>query len=141
MESNLYINRENHNVLLVGCGGRENAFYDSLQNIGIKGDKINKVYCSGIMGKGIRNPAIDATYISSLSDLEDKVGSISFAIIGSEKFLKAGLSDNLRNMGIPVIGPSKNLSQIETSKLFARKIINKLQLSLCISIPPQLKCK
>ena len=134
MESNLYINQKNHNVLLVGCGGREHAFYDSLQNIGIKGDKINMVYCytgedSGIMGKGIRNPAINATYISSLSDLENKVDSISFAIIGSEKFLKAGVSDNLRNMGIPVIGPSQNLSQIETSKLFARKIINKLQIT------------
>ena len=119
-------------MLLVGCGGREHAFYDSLQNIGINGDKVNTVYCytggdSGVMGQGIRNPAINAIYISSLSDLEDKVGSISFAIIGSEKFLKAGVSDDLRNMGIPVIGPSQNLSQIETSKLFARKIINKLQ--------------
>ena len=122
-----------HNVLLVGCGGREHAFYDALQNVGIKEDKINTIYCytgevSGIAGRGIRNPAINATYINSLSDLENKVNSISFAIIGSEKFLKAGVSDNLRNMGIPVIGPSANLAQIETSKLFARKIINKLQI-------------
>ena len=34
-----------HNVLLVGCGGREHAFYDALQNVGIKEDKINTIYC------------------------------------------------------------------------------------------------
>ena len=52
------------NILLVGCGGREHAYYSSLKN----SNRLGKVYCytgqqSGTNGKGIRNPAIPANYI------------------------------------------------------------------------------
>ena len=117
------------NILLIGCGGREHAYYSSLKN----SSKICKFYCytgqqSGIDGKGIRNPAIQATYINSLSDIEDIKHTISFAIVGPEKFLADGIVDDLRNMRIPSIGPSKNLAQIETSKNFARTLLNKLEI-------------
>jgi phosphoribosylamine--glycine ligase/phosphoribosylaminoimidazole synthetase len=127
----IYPMESNHriNVLLVGCGGREHAYYSALK----QSNKLGKVFCytgqqSGTDGMGVKNPGILATYINSLSELDNISSTIAFALVGPEKFLEDGIVDDLKNIGIPTIGPTKNLAQIETSKLFARKILDKLRI-------------
>jgi phosphoribosylamine---glycine ligase len=45
-------------------------------------------------------------------------------IIGPEEPLAAGYADALRELGIPVFGPSKQLAQIESSKAWARQLLD-----------------
>jgi phosphoribosylamine--glycine ligase len=47
------------------------------------------------------------------------------ALISNEEPLAAGIADLLNGMGIPTIGPTKELAQIETSKSFTRKLLHK----------------
>lgn len=47
-----------------------------------------------------------------------------FAVIGPEEPLAAGIVDLLRDMGIPAVGPTKNLARVESSKSFTRRLID-----------------
>ena len=48
-----------------------------------------------------------------------------FVFIGPEEPLAAGVVDVLRELGIPAIGPTQSLARIETSKSFARELLQK----------------
>lgn len=48
-----------------------------------------------------------------------------FVIIGPEEPLFAGIVDALEEMGIPCIGPRKDVARIEWSKAFARRLLAK----------------
>lgn len=48
-----------------------------------------------------------------------------FAIIGPEEPLAAGVVNRLAEMGIPCVGPTKELARIEWSKSFARQLLTK----------------
>ncbi|OGT46558.1 MAG: phosphoribosylamine--glycine ligase [Gammaproteobacteria bacterium RIFCSPHIGHO2_12_FULL_41_20] len=50
---------------------------------------------------------------------------VDLAIIGPEAPLAQGLADALWQAAIPVIGPTKTLARIETSKAFARGLLQK----------------
>ena len=47
------------------------------------------------------------------------------AIIGPENPLQKGVVDSLWNLGVGVVGPKKDLAQIETSKTFTRNLLKK----------------
>ena len=51
--------------------------------------------------------------------------AIDFVIIGPEAPLAAGVSDDLRNAGFLVFGPSKAASQLEASKAFTKEICDR----------------
>jgi phosphoribosylamine--glycine ligase len=48
-----------------------------------------------------------------------------FVLIGPEQPLAAGVVDTFERQGIPAIGPTKSAAQIETSKSFARKLLER----------------
>lgn len=48
-----------------------------------------------------------------------------FAIIGPEEPLFAGVVDKLAELGIPCVGPTKLLAQLEWSKSFTRNLVSK----------------
>ncbi len=54
-----------------------------------------------------------------------KKKKVDFVVIGPENFLADGLSDYLINNGIKTFGPSKEASQLETSKSFAKLFLEK----------------
>ena len=56
---------------------------------------------------------------------------IDMAIIGPEAPLAYGLVDQLEKKGIACIGPNQDLAQIETSKIFARTLIQEQNCSPC----------
>jgi phosphoribosylamine--glycine ligase len=113
------------NVLLVGSGAREHAI---ARAISCSRHTIN-LYC---IGEHI-NPGITLlaeTKQISLKNIDKVINeiqgkSLDIAIIGPEEPLGLGLADALIELGIKVVGPTKALAQIETSKDFSRNLMKK----------------
>ena len=113
------------NVLVVGSGAREVAIARCISQSSIK----NSLFCAS---KDI-NPQIfdlckdyfvtDLTNISDIVSYSRKTG-VDFAIIGPENPLASGIVNELENVGVKCVGPKKEVALIETSKSFARKIID-----------------
>ena len=108
-------------VLLIGNGAREHAIAKQVVKSG------GTLY--SLMDK--LNPGIARLskeyYISSLTDLQKVkvLGNIDFAIVGPEKPLAEGVVDAIwDNFHIPSIGPNKKAAQLESSKIYTRKIVN-----------------
>ena len=113
------------NVLLIGGGGREHAIANSIFN----DEKINKLYCApGNAGTRdiAKNINIDIMNNSEISDFVDKE-NINFIIVGPEQPLENGIVDYFENKDVKVFGPCRYSAQLETSKLFARNIMEKYQ--------------
>jgi len=64
-----------------------------------------------------------------------KTCAVHFAVIGPEDPLNSGVVDYLTRMGIPCVGPQKNLARLETSKSFTRNLLQKY------NIPGNIKFK
>ena len=108
-------------VLLIGNGAREHAIAKQVIKSG------GTLY--SIMDK--LNPGIARLskeyYISALTDISKvkTLGKIDFAIVGPEKPLSEGMVDALWEMyQIPSIGPTQKAAQLESSKIYTRKIVN-----------------
>ena len=115
-------------VLLIGSGGREHALAAGM----IKDKTLTKLYVAP------GNPGIEQ--LASLEKIEcvpiasdnfDELvnfsinNQIDLVVIGPEKPLVAGLADKLREKSIKVFGPSALAAQIEGSKDFAKKVMQK----------------
>lgn len=106
-------------VLLIGNGAREHAIAAALVHSGVEliahMDRLNP---------GIASLAkkVSINSILDFRKLPDLVG-IDYAFIGPEAPLESGISDFLISQGIHCVAPGKNAAKIETSKSFARRII------------------
>ena len=112
------------NILIIGSGAREHGIIRSLN----KSKLDHSLYCIG----SNKNPGIaELCKEFIIGDIENsnfvidhaKNKNCNIAIIGPENPLAKGLADALWLENIGVIGPTKNLAQIETSKSFARKLM------------------
>ena len=110
-------------VLVVGNGGREHAIVDKVSQSSL----VSKVYAApGNYGIGLQAELVNL-------EITDNDGIVKFAqnneidlvIIGPETALLNGLSDELSKVGIKVFGPNKKAAQIESSKEYAKKIMDK----------------
>jgi phosphoribosylamine--glycine ligase len=106
-------------VLLIGNGAREHAIAVSLVHSGV-----DLVAHMDRLNPGIANLAKEVSINSILDSrkLPDLVG-IDYAVIGPEAPLASGVSDFLITQGISCVAPGKNAAMIETSKSFARRVI------------------
>ncbi len=106
-------------VLLIGNGAREHAIATALVHSGVEliahMDRLNP---------GIAALAKEVSINSILNHrkLPDLSG-IDYAFIGPEAPLASGVSDFLVSQGVPCVAPGKNAAMIETSKSFARRVI------------------
>jgi phosphoribosylamine--glycine ligase len=108
-------------VLVVGGGGREHALCWALKRDTPDADLFAAPGNPGTEQLGI-NLDIPAT---GLDDLVQAVRQrhIDFTIVGPEAPLAAGLADRLRAAGQPVFGPSQAAARIESSKAFAKDVM------------------
>lgn len=117
-------------ILIVGSGAREHAITVALQRSAAE----PSLYCCGTsLNPGIRELCQDY-WVGSMTDLasvmqQAKNWGIELAIIGPEAPLEKGLADILWENNIPTIGPTQALAQIETSKGFARDLMQRYQIS------------
>ena len=107
-------------VLLIGNGAREHAIATVLaksdvdihahmdrKNPGIA--KLSKEFTIGSLTEPKKLPDLDG---------------IDYAIVGPEAPLEVGISDFLVSRGVPCVAPTKAAAMIETSKSFARILID-----------------
>lgn len=116
------------NVLIVGGSGREHAITWAL----------TKSEANLFAAMGNRNPGIKKLCKETLDSPETDVHNIAkwaetkkidIAIVGLEDPLGAGIVNEFNKFGIPTVGPTKEASQLEMSKEFARDLLerNKIQ--------------
>ncbi len=116
-------------ILLVGSGAREHAIARAIK----KSPQLNSLYCfASNLNPGIQE--LSSSYqLGNLNNIDDIVQftmqqKVDFAIIGPENPLALGIVDELLKNKIPSVGPTKQLAIIETSKGFARDLLNKYRI-------------
>ena len=111
-------------ILLIGSGAREHAIARALDRS--LHDK--KIYClASNMNPGIAECCHELT-VGNINDSKFVVNhanelGASMAIVGPENPLAAGVADALWDAGVKVVGPKKELAQLETSKAFTRNLL------------------
>ena len=111
-------------ILLIGSGAREHAIARALDRS--LHDK--KIYClASNMNPGIAE-CCHELIVGNINDSKFVVNhanelGASMAIVGPENPLAAGVADALWDAGVKVVGPKKELAQLETSKAFTRNLL------------------
>ncbi|WP_337872857.1 phosphoribosylamine--glycine ligase [Ignavibacterium sp.] len=109
-------------VAVIGSGGREHAIALTIS----KSKNLSELYC--IPGNpGTKNFANNVQLNTNQSEsiVQFSIDNqIDLVVIGPEQPLVDGLSDELRRNNIKVFGPSSEAAKIESSKSFAKKIMN-----------------
>lgn len=108
-------------ALVVGKGGREHALVWKLA----QSPRVERVYCApGNAGTGQDgvNVAIDANDIDALVKFAKKE-AIDLTVVGPEEPLARGIADAFAKEGLRIFGPSRQASQLESSKVFAKKVM------------------
>lgn len=110
-------------ILVLGQGAREHAIIKALIRTGTPAANI-------IAAPGNAGISLDVTVEPDLNPNDPLAVAkfslehqIDLAIIGPEAPLIAGVSDALREQGIPVFGPSKEAAALEGSKSFAKEVM------------------
>lgn len=111
------------NILLIGSGGREHAFAWKLA----QSPRCQNLYIApgnaGTASTG-KNVAIDtANFPEVYRFVQDH--AIDFVLIGPEQPLVDGMADFLTEKGVPVVGPNRQGAQLEGSKDFSKKFMQK----------------
>lgn len=110
-------------VLVIGSGGREHAIVDALS----RSPQVEKIYCApgnaGIAEKA-ECVAIGVTDIDALADFAASKG-IDMTVVGPEAALAAGIADRFAAAGLRIFGPTKSAARIESSKEFAKEMMDK----------------
>ena len=112
------------NILVIGSGAREHAIVRAVE----QSQKNKKIFCLGSnVNPGIAELCSDFTvaninHTQTITDYAEKKAA-DLAIIGPENPLAIGVADALWDVGVKVVGPMKDLAQIETSKAFARDLL------------------
>ncbi len=113
-------------VLVIGGGGREHALVWKLS----QSKNIDSIFCIPGNG-GISDMAdcveMDIHNIEGLTGFSKKEG-IGLVIVGPESPLATGIVDVFEKEGIPIFGPRKNGALIETSKIFAKELMDKYKI-------------
>ena len=111
-------------ILVIGSGAREHAIVRALDRspqdkaLYCLASNINPGIadlCNEFIVDNINHPEIATNYAK-------EVGA-GLAIIGPENPLSNGVADALWEAGVKVVGPKKDLAQIETSKGFTRDLL------------------
>ena len=117
-------------ILVVGSGGREHAFVWKIA----QSTKVKKIYCApgnaGIADLATCVP-IDAEDIDKLCEFAKKE-KIDLTVVGPEGPLCAGIVDIFEKEGLKVFGATKKAAQIESSKSFAKNLMNKYKIPTAV---------
>jgi phosphoribosylamine--glycine ligase len=105
------------NVLIVGSGGREHALGWKIS----KSKKVKKTYYADGNGGTYENIPILPTQIEKLAEFARH--NKCFTIVGPEIPLSLGIVDSFISKELPIFGPSKNASLLETSKKHSKNFM------------------
>ena len=110
-------------VLVIGSGGREHAIVDALS----RSPQVEKIWCApgnaGIARQAECVPIKDTDVSALLAFALEK--GIDLTVVGPEAALAAGVADSFRDAGLKVFGHSKSATRIESSKEFAKILMER----------------
>lgn len=114
-------------ILVVGNGGREHSICWKIYNSERFGKGKSKLYCT------LGNPGINqiATPVNiSPDDIEHLKDfavneKIDLTVVGPELPLSKGIVDIFEKNNLKIFGPSSKAAEIESSKIFAKKLMKK----------------
>src|SRR5947209_5695223 len=122
------------NVLLIGSGAREHAIGWKLR----QSHRLDALYAApgnagiaqlaGIVELHIPKAYAPSAEVEAFLDAASALARdlrIDLVVIGPEDPLSLGLTDRLRANGIAVFGPTKAAAQIESSKAFAKELMQR----------------
>lgn len=110
-------------VLVIGSGGREHAIVEALSRSG----QVDKIYCApGNAGiaRLAECVAIGVEDVYALAKFAED-NDIALTVVGPEAALAAGVADKFIEKGLRIFGPVKDAARIESSKEFAKEIMDK----------------
>ncbi|MEM9508399.1 MAG: phosphoribosylamine--glycine ligase [Cyanobacteria bacterium P01_E01_bin.35] len=120
-------------ALVVGNGGREHALAWTL----LQSANVEEVICTpGNGGTATMNNCRNLPLaVDDFSGIVDAVteNQISLVVVGPEVPLSLGIVDYLRSHHIPTFGPTKAGAQIESSKSWAKEIMNQANIPTAAS--------
>jgi phosphoribosylamine--glycine ligase len=108
-------------VMVIGGGGREHALAWKIT----QSPKISELYVApGNAGTApiANNLNIRPNDIEALAKAAQDIG-IDLAVVGPEAPLASGIVDYFERLGLPIFGPTKAATQIESSKVFAKTLM------------------
>jgi phosphoribosylamine--glycine ligase len=117
------------NVLIIGSGGREQALTLKLQ----QSEPVGKVYCLPGNGGTATMPYVEnisglaVTDFDGILKIVDKY-DISLTVVGPEDPLANGIVDRFNEKQKFCFGPTKAAAQLESSKIFAKKLMHELDI-------------
>ena len=110
-------------VLVVGGGGREHAIVDALS----RSSHVSKIYCApgnaGIAAQAECVPIKDTEIEKLLAFAKEK--GVYLTVVGPEAALSEGIVDLFTEAGETIFGPTKAAATIESSKDFAKRLMEK----------------
>jgi phosphoribosylamine--glycine ligase len=110
-------------ILVVGGGGREHTLVWKIA----QSPKVEKVFAApgnGGTAAIAENLNLRPTDIEGLGQAAKEEG-VDLVVVGPEAPLASGIVDHFDRLGILVFGPTKAATQIESSKVFARNLMEK----------------
>lgn len=110
-------------VLVIGGGAREHALVWKIA----QSPKVEEIYvATGNAGTALiaHNLNLRPADIEGLGKAA-RDRRIDLAVVGPEVPLALGIVDYFENLDIPIFGPTKAATQIESSKVFAKKLMQK----------------
>jgi len=110
-------------ILVVGGGGREHTLVWKIAQSPL----VEKIYCAP-GNAGISQLAecisIKDSDIDALLKFADK-NQIDLTVVGPEVPLSLGIVDAFQSQGLKIFGPSKKAAELESSKIFAKYLMDK----------------
>lgn len=103
----------------MGSGGREHALSWKLS----ESSQVDKVYTCPGNGGTPSNISISVTDFDELAKFAKE--NNCFTIVGPEDPLANGIVDRFTEMNLKIFGPSKQASQLESSKIWAKKFMQR----------------
>lgn len=111
-------------VLLIGGGGREHAIGWKLAQSPRVGELISLPGNPGLAELGPIVEGIDPNDAGAVSAMA-RVHGVELVVVGPEAPLAAGVADAIARLGIPVFGPTRAAARLESSKAFAKDVMNR----------------
>ena len=109
------------NVLVIGKGGREHALVWKLA----QALRVKQVFCA----PGNAGTALDGVNVPiETNDFDGLVRfakreNVALTVVGPEDPLSQGIVDYFQKSGLTIFGPTKAASQLEASKVYAKKLM------------------
>ena len=110
-------------ILIIGSGGREDALAWKIS----QSPNVGNIYMAPGNGGSSRfgeNVNIPIENIEGLADFAEKK-RIDLTVVGPDDVLADGVVDVFQERGLPIFGPTQEAAKMESSKKFAKEIMEK----------------